>query len=232
MAFTPYGVPLALAGGAAAALLRRWALVAVAAVIVLAVLLAPRAVGDAAEARAGGPQLRVMTANVRRGSVPPAALIELVRCERVDALAAQELSPQLASELERGGLDELLPNAVLAPHSAVYARRPLRPLPSFQGAKAEMTAAAVDVPGTAPVRMISVHVAVPLVGGDLAGWRADLRALPAAPRRGDVQLLAGDFNATLDHHALRELVDAATATPPEAAGAGVLGVAVLALPED
>ena len=153
MAYTPYVAPLALAGGAVAALLRRWA---------------------------------------------PAA---------------------------RAGLGDLLPHDVLGPGrrggSGLYSRVPLRPLAPFQGAKSEMAAAALDVPGAAPLRVISVHVAVPLDGGDLARWRADLRALPPAPPRGPVQLLAGDFNATLDHAQLRGLVERGYRDAAEAVGAGL-----------
>jgi endonuclease/exonuclease/phosphatase (EEP) superfamily protein YafD len=226
MAYTPYVVLLALAGGALAALLRRWAPAAVAAatVVVLAALLAPRAIGDGAEARADGPRLRVMTANTHLGTVPPEALVELVRRERVDLLAVQELTPALAGGLERAGLAELLPRRAAAPDlrggSGLYSRLPLRRLAPLAGSKSDMESAAVDVPGAAPVRVISVHVAAPLDGDSVPGWRADLRSLPAAPPSGPVQLLAGDFNATLDHDALRELVGRGYRDAAEAAGAG------------
>ena len=226
MAYTPYVLPLAVAGGAVAALLRRWAPAALAAAtaIVLAVLLAPRATGDAAEARAGGPQLRVLIANARKGSVPPEALIDLVRRERVDVLAMQELTPELAAGLERAGLPELLAHRTADPTlrggSGIYTRRALRPLPPFLGATSAMAAGELDVPGAVAVRLISVHVAVPLDGSDLPRWRSDLRKLPAAPPSGPVQLLAGDFNSTLDHHELRKLVDRGYRDAAEAVGAG------------
>ena len=38
-------------------------------------------------------------------------------------------------------------------------------------------------------------------------WRADLRALPRATPRGAVRILAGDFNATLDHAEFRRVLD-------------------------
>jgi endonuclease/exonuclease/phosphatase family metal-dependent hydrolase len=226
MAYTPYVVPLALAGGTLAALLRRWAPAALAAVtvVVLAALLAPRAIGDGVEPSAGAPQLRVMTANARRGSVPPEELVALARRERVDVLAVQELTPQLSDGLERAGISDLLPHAALGPGrrggSGLYSRLPLRPLAPFRGAKSEMAAAAVEVAGAEPVRVISVHVAVPLRGGDLAGWRSDLRALPGGARAGPVQLLAGDFNSTLDHKELRGLIDRGYRDAADAAGAG------------
>ena len=166
-----------------------------------------------------------MTANARRGSVPPQALVDLVRRERVDVLAVQELTPQLADGLERAGLDDVLPHGAIGPGrrggSGLYARLPLRRLPPFRGAKSEMATAAIDVPGAAPLRVISVHVAVPLDGGDLVDWRADLRGLPAAPPRGPLQLLAGDFNSTLDHHELRDLLARGYRDAAAAAGAGL-----------
>jgi len=223
MAYTPYVVPVALVAGAVAALLRHWAAVAVAGVtaIVLAVLLVPRATGDSAEARAGGPQLRVLTANTHHGSVPPEALVELVRSERVDVLAIQELTPQLSEGLQRAGIGDLLPHELLGIDSGIYARAPLRSLTAFNRAQPGMAAATVDVRGAAPVRFVSVHVRAPLHPADVAGWRADLQALPGAPERGPVQLLAGDFNSTLDHHELRELIGRGYRDAAEAAGAGL-----------
>ncbi len=224
MAYTPYVAPLALAAGAIAALLRRWAPAVVAAitVAVLAALLAPRAIGD--DARAGGPRLRVMTANAYRGSVPPEELVELVRRERVDVLAVQELTPPLAGGLERAGIGELLPHDLLSPGwrggSGLYSRLPLRRLPPFRGTKSVMVAATVGVRGAAPVRMISVHVAAPATADDIPGWRDDLRRLPAIPPSGPLQLLAGDFNSTLDHDELRELIGRGYRDATEATGAG------------
>jgi endonuclease/exonuclease/phosphatase family metal-dependent hydrolase len=229
MAYTPYVLLPAFAGGALAALLRRWAPAAVAAatVVVLAVLLAPRAIGDGAEARADGPRLRVMTANTYRGGVPAEALVELVRRERVDLLAVQELTPALADRLEGAGLAELLPRGIGGParrdRSGLFSRLPLRRLPPLEGSKWDMASAAVDVPGAAPVRVVSVHVEAPLDGDDIPNWRADLRSMPAAPPSGPVQLLAGDFNSTLDHDALRELIGRGYRDAAEAAGAGLRG---------
>ena len=45
-------------------------------------------------------------------------------------------------------------------------------------------------------------------------WRADLRALPPATPDGRLRILAGDFNATLDHAELRRSSTPATRTPP------------------
>jgi endonuclease/exonuclease/phosphatase family metal-dependent hydrolase len=215
IAYTPYVVPIALVGGGVAALLRRWAPATVAAgtVVMLATLLAPRAVGDDSDAT--GRELRVMTANAYRGRVPAAAIAELVRSERVDVLAVQELTPTLAEQL-----DEVLPHQVTNPGrrggSGLYSMLPLRALQPFEGAKSEMAAAEIE----GSIDIISVHVAVALRGRDLPLWRADLRNLPAAAPAGRVQILAGDFNATLDHDALRELVGRGYRDAAEATGDG------------
>jgi endonuclease/exonuclease/phosphatase family metal-dependent hydrolase len=215
MAFTPYVVLLALVAGVLAALLRRRAPAAVAAatVVVLATLLAPRAIGADSDAR--GRELRIMTANAFYGRLHADELAALVRRERVDVLTVQELSPQLAQWLEN-----LMPHKVTLPKprggSGIYSMRPLRPLQPFEGASSDMAAAELE----GGVKIISVHVAVPLRGDDLPRWRADLRNLPAAAPDGPVQLLAGDFNSTLDHDALRELVGRGYRDAAEVTGAG------------
>jgi endonuclease/exonuclease/phosphatase (EEP) superfamily protein YafD len=56
------------------------------------------------------------------------------------------------------------------------------------------------------VDIVAVHTQPPLRRRiDL--WDADLRSLPAASPDGVVRILAGDFNATLDHAELRRLID-------------------------
>ena len=52
-------------------------------------------------------------------------------------------------------------------------------------------------------------------------WRDDLRALPPATPRGDVRILAGDFNATLDHAELRRVLDRGYADAADTVGHGL-----------
>ena len=49
------------------------------------------------------------------------------------------------------------------------------------------------------------------------------RALPGSDCQGDVRILAGDFNATLDHPELRALLDRGYVDAADAAGAGLAG---------
>jgi endonuclease/exonuclease/phosphatase (EEP) superfamily protein YafD len=77
--------------------------------------------------------------------------------------------------------------------------------------------ATVEVPGGPPVLMESVHPQAPSDRLRIPGWERDLRDQPAATVHGPVRVLLGDFNATLDHAALRRLIgtgyrDAASVT--------------------
>jgi endonuclease/exonuclease/phosphatase (EEP) superfamily protein YafD len=55
----------------------------------------------------------------------------------------------------------------------------------------------------------------------VAAWRGDMRALPRATPQGPVRILAGDFNATLDHAELRRLLDSGYEDAAAEVGAGL-----------
>ncbi|MGK5443951.1 endonuclease/exonuclease/phosphatase family protein [Micromonospora sp. URMC 105] len=231
VAFTPYVaawslVPVVLA----LALRRRWP-AAVAAVVALALLgtVAPRAIASGQPA-AGGPELRLLTANLLKGSADARTLVGLVRRHRVDVLAVQEFTPEASAALDREGLAELLPHRQLNPEvgttgSGLYARWPLagggfRRNVGFQFTQAYATVAA---PGAPPVRVESAHPAAPYGVEVVDEWFTDLRAQPRATPDGPVSILAGDFNATLDHAPLRALLASGYVDAADAAGAGLRG---------
>ena len=55
----------------------------------------------------------------------------------------------------------------------------------------------------------------------MAVWRADLRAVPRATPSSRLRILAGDFNATLDHAELRRLIDSGYVDAAAEVGAGL-----------
>jgi endonuclease/exonuclease/phosphatase family metal-dependent hydrolase len=207
VAFTPYAaVAAALPFGLALAT-GRWVAAAVAAAAWVALLAAvlPRAVGR--RERGDGPVLRVLTANLLLGSCDPDALVDLVRDCAADVLAMQEYTPEIDRKLRAAGLDELLPHAVTEPvpggrGCALFSRYPLsglgrRTYPGgHRGVSARLTEQQVYVE--------CVHPASLYRPGTVRTWRAGLAALP--PADAEVRVLLGDFNATLDHAALRALV--------------------------
>ncbi|MEV0628611.1 endonuclease/exonuclease/phosphatase family protein [Nonomuraea wenchangensis] len=211
MTVTPHGAVLA----ALTALLlarrnRPAALVAATACVVLAACVAPRLTAEEQPA-ASGPLLRVLTVNLF-SRADAATVVDLVRREAVDVFTALELSPEEAERLDAAGLAELLPYRVLqeapgAIGSGIYARRPLTELPDlFTPIGHNMPAAALTLPGGAAVEIVAVHPDPPL-GRKEAGWNAALSALPPAGTTGAMRVLAGDFNASIDHRAFRELLE-------------------------
>ncbi|KAB2344141.1 endonuclease/exonuclease/phosphatase family protein [Actinomadura rudentiformis] len=210
VAFTPYVAALSLIVLVATLVLRQWwtCLVAMVAVGVLASAVIPRMVPDGNPAVAG-PRMRVLAANLMAGSAPAEVLVSLARRERPDVLALQEVTPEAVVALDEAGLEPLLPHRVLRPRpgvtgSALYARFPLReqPMIDIHFGQARAT---LEVPGAPPVEVVSVHPCAPSASSRAWCWKAGLRALPRADVRGPVRILAGDFNATLDHAELRRL---------------------------
>ncbi|WP_407937804.1 endonuclease/exonuclease/phosphatase family protein [Micromonospora viridifaciens] len=231
VAFTPYVAAGSLVPLVVALALRRRgpAVVAAATALVLIAAVAPRAVA-ATQPAVDGPALRLLTANLLKGSVDPGRLVGLVREHRVDVLTVQEFTPQSAAELDRLGLAALLPYRVLNPEvgttgSAVYARFPLSDggFRRNQGFLFTQAYGTLAVPGAPPVRVESAHPAAPWSVGVVPDWRTDLRGQPPATPRGRLSILAGDFNATLDHAPLRELIATGYVDAADAAGAGLAG---------
>jgi len=233
IAFTPYVAAWSLLPAALALATRRWAAAAVAGLVVVgfAACALPRAVADGGDV-GSGPTLRALTANLRAGAADPGALVDLVRRERVDLLALQELTPDREADLQRLGLAALLPHRVTQSHpmaggTALYSRFPLRAtgVRTNRGGFFQAYATLV-LPGAQPVEIESVHPMSPYATQVLAAWRADLADLaarrPATPD-GPVRILIGDFNATLDHAALRRLIGTGYRDAADVAGAGLVG---------
>lgn len=213
VAFTPYAAAVSLLVPVGAALLRRWAaaVTALAVAVTLAVCVLPRAFPDGG-ALPTGPTVRVLTANLRVGGADPAVVVGLVRDEHVDLLALQEYTPEAEQALERAGLPALLPHRSSHPlpgvgGSALYSRFPLVDdgvrLNPYEFGQARAT---VSVPGAAPLLVESVHTTAPSSSEVTDGLPRSLANEPPATGDGPVHVLLGDFNATLDHVALRQLI--------------------------
>ncbi|MBX6749549.1 MAG: endonuclease/exonuclease/phosphatase family protein [Micromonosporaceae bacterium] len=227
VAFTPY---LAIGCGAAAVLsglLRRPLATAVTAVaaLCLAAVVVPRALGS--PATGPGTPLVVMSANLRYGGADAASIVDLVRDATVDVLVLQELTPEGEQALLDQGLAEALPfreshPAPRASGSAVYARWPLSDGgvrsasdDGFQQAYATIT---LD---HGSVIVESVHPVPPNSVPRTHEWLIGLSNQAPANADGPPRILAGDFNATLDHRALRALLATGYRDAADAVGAGL-----------
>ncbi|MEO3811758.1 endonuclease/exonuclease/phosphatase family protein [Sphaerisporangium sp. B11E5] len=212
VAFTPLVAAASAAAPLAALLLRRWPALA-ASVLVTAALGAcvlPRALAEG-NPPAAGREFRVMATNMAVGAAPARDVVGLVRRLKPDVLTIQELTPAAVEGLKRAGLEGLLPHRAGKPAngpwgSGIYARFPLGAGSVIEYGNFRQAEAVVKVPGGPEVYVASVHPCAPRYGYKVPCWAQGLRALPSAAPRGMVRVLAGDFNATLDHGALRRLL--------------------------
>ncbi|GLW65426.1 endonuclease [Actinomadura rubrobrunea] len=230
---------------------RRAAVAATAVAVALAAAVLPRAVGGA-QPSARGPVVRVLTANLLFGRADPGRIVDLVRRNGTDVLSLQELTPGARDRLERAGLTRLLPYKVdearvSARGAAIYSRHPLLALPPLEGMSTAMPEAEIALPGGRRIVVTAVHPVPPLSSDWYRRWRHDLAELPAAraPLPGGdpaptssfhgpaashpvdetsepIRILAGDFNATLDHAGLRRLLGRGYADAADRTGAGLV----------
>lgn len=168
-----------------------------------------RGVGAPDLPRAGRYDVTVLSWNTLGDSVPAAELARVAEADGADVIALPETTRsrarQVAALLEERGLDYRVfsrdqQEGVPARSTSLLVSREL-------GAYRQVTALG-DTTGVPSVvvepsggqngpRIVAVHTLAPY-RLDPAGWRGDLRWVAARCTGGNV-LLAGDFNATLDH---------------------------------
>lgn len=225
LTYTPYVLPVAILAAVVAGALREWLAMALAlvAVLLLSLAVAPRVLGGEYEGQAEE-RVRVMTANVLAGSGEADQLLDLARERKVDVLAVQELTPKFVAELQRLGISEDFPYSALAAErgvtgSGIYSRHRVAPISrgelNFKQARAEVRV------GTLRLDVTSVHPNPPTSWGAVDRWRASLEALPD-PDEGHRQLLLGDFNGTLDNPELRDLINAGYVDAAAEVGSGLI----------
>ncbi|MGN9845047.1 endonuclease/exonuclease/phosphatase family protein [Nonomuraea sp. H19] len=224
VAYTPYATAAVVVSGLLAVLLKRRAPGTVALVAVLALVPAvlPRALTDG-NPDAKGPVLRVLAANLLVGRADTAELMRLVDRLRPDVLALQEFTPDAMRRLDEAGVRTALPHAVTQPlpgvgGSAVYARHPLTAGKTIKLGGFGQARAWLRHPGGARVEIVSVHPCAPKRYGRQPCWQAGLEALPRGG--GALRVLAGDFNATLDHLPMRDLLAAGYRDAADVMGKG------------
>ncbi|GAB3495061.1 endonuclease/exonuclease/phosphatase (EEP) superfamily protein YafD [Amycolatopsis cihanbeyliensis] len=225
LALLPYAALAGFVLGGLALLLRRWwtGAVVLALAAGLLVSLLPR-LTPAAQPVAAGPTLRVLAVNLYYGHADAERLVELVRAHEVDVLNLLELTPEAVPRLAEAGLFTPLPYRVLRPGrsgagSGLVSRHPLRRLGLARPALLAQPSARVSLPGGRGVEVVAVHPVPPTYS--YPDWRDALAGLPATDPRGTARILAGDFNATLDHAAFRRVLGEGYRDAGEETGSGL-----------
>jgi endonuclease/exonuclease/phosphatase (EEP) superfamily protein YafD len=158
-----------------------------------------------------GPVLKVLSLNLCHGRADAEIVVARVRQLGADVLFLQEFTAGVASRLQRAGLDDVLPHTRIEPVDGwrglgIYSRFPLHEGPPVALAPTAQPTALLELPSGETVELICVHPSPPTraQGGGTGQWREQLAALPRPGRL--PRVLAGDFNATLDHAAFRDVL--------------------------
>jgi endonuclease/exonuclease/phosphatase family metal-dependent hydrolase len=230
IAYTPYAALAMILVLALALLLRHWIAAAAAAAVLagFAVSVLPRAVLDGDRPDASGPTLTLMTANLMLGQADPERIVELVREHGVDVLSVQELTPEADAALRRAGLAQSLPEGELTPipgssGAGIYSRLPLLGLAEIEQVEGGFVTprALVRVPGGGALEVVSAHPRPP-TRYEVDTWQEALERLPPADPGGRLRALLGDFNATIDHEELRDLLSTGYTDAAAATGSGLI----------
>lgn len=160
---------------------------------------------------AAGPMLRVLTANLFFGRADAEVIVARVRQDNVDVLFLQELTEDAMTRLKQAGLEGLMPHMQFdlrggSRGSGIYSRFPLCEGPAAPPARMAQPTALLELPDGTVVELVCVHPVppAPFRKGGAARWREELGQLSAPGER--PRVLAGDFNATLDHAAFRDVL--------------------------
>ena len=155
--------------------------------------------------------------------------MDLVRTGEVGVLAVEELTDDLARELDEVGLRGLLPNRIVMPApraggAGLYSAHPLvpaEPVPAQVGGL-RTPRAVITAPGAPPIDVAVAHPVPPSGPDNMRAWQVGLRTLPRATPEGGLRIVLGDFNATLDHAEVRRLVDTGYRDAADVTGTGLV----------
>lgn len=227
-AFTPWATPahlLALVLAAALLVLpgarpRRRVLVPAAVTAAVGLVLhvtwlAPLFAGGGEHPAPGAEPVTAMTANLRFGGADAAAVVATAEDQGVDLLVVQEVTEQALAGLEAAGVGD------------AFGYRAGRALAGASGTMAfsrapigEVTPIATEMDSfsfrTSGLDVVAVHPAYPLD----ARWAPELALLRDSVEEARPDLVLGDFNASLDHEPLRDILATGLRDAAEQAGAG------------
>ncbi len=194
--------------------------VAVAGLALHAVWFAPLVSGSVPGAAAGAPTTGVMTANLLAGAGDATRLVVEASEAGTDVLVVSEVTRGDVAEMEGVGLSDVFPHRLGQAEAAdgfvgatmVFSREPIELVETLDTTFDGMLVRTGDL------SVLAVHPAPPTLYAD---WKADHRAILEVAQAEEVDVIAGDLNATLDHAPLRALVDAGYRDAAELTNSGL-----------
>lgn len=212
------------------ALLRKWIGLAFAMFLATVNVVIQVPLFSADEAQASDASVVVLQTNIELGQGDVDRIAELVETHDVDILAVNELTAEAADAIAQTIVADLLPYSYLQPErraagTGVWSRYPItapRRLDGFMLAALQMSIAMPVGSGTQTVSFFALHPPYPL---EPAAWFEELGRIKttlAAVPPGVPVIAPGDYNATYDVVAYRQLLTDGYRDAGEAAGAGWL----------
>ena len=147
--------------------------------------------------------ITVMTANMYVGEGDGIELVQVASEEDVDVLVVEEITAPLLSEMDRAGLETVLPyragdTGEESGGTMVFATLAITEAERLDTMWDSWSVTAGDV------TLLAVHPHAPT---DAELWRSDHEVVRDAVRAEQPDLVVGDFNATTDHPPMRALAD-------------------------
>lgn len=183
---------------------------------------------DLSSLDAGG-EIRLLQANIRLGEADLPDLVQQIRDRRIDVLTVEELTDGAVADLERAGIDGLLPHQYLMPKpsggggTGIYSRSAIsdqRPLGFFAMAN---LSAKLEVGEGRTVTIAAVHPMAPYPSPAWM-WASEMDRLRTAIRErsedGDPVIVSGDFNSTYSHSRYRAMLTDGFQDAADQVGAG------------
>lgn len=211
-ALVPLGALVLILLALTSLIFRVWAaalVFVIGAVISGAPALTPVHAGEACEIDA---QVTVLSFNAKLAGADPAALAGLIRTTEPDAVMLLETDETLIDAvITEDELTEVLPYRTRevtpgpASGSVILSAYPLSQEENIPGSEFDQVSAVATLPGAGAVRLAAVHPPPPVWQPN--GWRSGIDDITTwVHQTGDDRLiLAGDFNASFAHPALRRL---------------------------
>ena len=160
--------------------------------------------GQDKPAPSGAARVRVVTANMLIGNTEVGGLAGDLATTGAEVILLQEVTAEHVAELRAAGMLDAYPYQVLDPSPMTHGSAILSTLPISAGGAIEvagypMTRADI-VTSAGTVGVVNVHTVAPTLRANAPEWRAQMTALArlAADEPGPL-IMAGDFNATIDH---------------------------------
>ena len=206
-----------------------WGVLTAVVVIALQVLaIAPMYLPDRAPA---GTTVTVLQTNLRIGAGDAGAVVAAIHEHDVGVVTVDELTPEARTKLVAAGIDSALPYSYtiaepLAVGTGIWSRYPLTPVhQDDQGFAMRQIWAEAEIPGVGSVMLVAVHTRPPETDMSSPGWLTELDTLGRQLQalRPDVKVIVGgDFNATYDHFAFRQILTGGFEDAVDQSGGGWL----------